>query len=449
MSLMMQTPPDADFALTPLWRDAVVGSSITALAAAVGLGVYAEVGVAPWLATVTGLCAAGGFIALHRWMDQAPKVRRPVTRRPAVRRPEPALVSPFGPPPNDKPMPATARVSDGPAVAQPLPQTTAPVAAERALPAAPVDADFERLQALVKVMAAGVEGPKAMVPDPDAVPLRAQLAPEPVRARIEPRLPLTVGFAPVNPAATPLGLRVAEAVASGRMDVLLEPIQGLADKRPRHFEVSARFRDCDGVVLAQADVAAIARATGLSGTIDALKLPRVARVARRVQARGGAPSDVLADFAGVSLTDHEVMEAVASAFADGVPTPVVLAFSQADARAFARVHWTALAALGDMGLRFALTEVMDLDMDFELLRARGFVFVKLDAGVFLGGLPMGSSVVPAQDLARHLSGLGLSLIVGRIDDQQQLDQVLGLGAVLGQGGLFGTAKPVRQDIVGG
>ena len=55
---------------------------------------------------------------------------------------------------------------------------------------------------------------------------------------------------PGRPGAPPLLdpqlARIAEAVAAERMEVLLEPIQGLSEGRARHYEVSIRLRTADG-----------------------------------------------------------------------------------------------------------------------------------------------------------------------------------------------------------
>ena len=61
-----------------------------------------------------------------------------------------------------------------------------------------------------------------------------------------------------------------------------------------------------------------------------------------------------------------------------------------------------------LGFRFALEEVTDLDMDFAGLKDMGFAFVKLDAPVFLDGLPAAGGRMPASDICRHLADFGLT-----------------------------------------
>lgn len=488
--------------VVPVWREVTVACSVAAMAAAVGLAAHYEAGAAPWLALTAALASGVALWGVHSRIGR-PAAPRPVkkkkVKRPATPKAEngpaetgPSLAGALGPieapsgglrttPTADRPQPVMAvpkEASPASAAAVATAAVESVMAADGASPARgagpalaaePVaggDDDLERLHALIKQLSQSVEGPKASTPDPDRVlaslaqdvvapPTSGREAPsapsprtwiDPLAGEASPALP--IGFARRNSADEELWRRVAEAVSAERLDVLLEPIQGLADRKPRHFEVSVRFRDADGQALADGDVARAARATGLSASVDSLKLPRVALVAKRVQARGGQPADVLAGMLGQSLTDHTFMEAFAAHFTAVERSPVVLSFAQADVRAFARIHWSALATMADMGMRFALTDVTDLDMDFELLRARGFAFAKLDARLFLDGLPLGSGMIPAADICKHLSGTGLDLIVGRIDDERILEEVRRHGAMLGMGSLLGAARPVRQDILG-
>jgi cyclic-di-GMP phosphodiesterase TipF (flagellum assembly factor) len=91
--------------------------------------------------------------------------------------------------------------------------------------------------------------------------------------------------------------------------------------------------------------------------------------------------------------------------------------------------------------------VTDLDMDFAGLKEMGFAFVELDAPVFLDGLPAASGRIPASDICRHLSDFGLTLIVGRIEDDWLLARILGFGVLYGKGTLFGGPRLVKEEVV--
>jgi cyclic-di-GMP phosphodiesterase, flagellum assembly factor TipF len=103
--------------------------------------------------------------------------------------------------------------------------------------------------------------------------------------------------------------------------------------------------------------------------------------------------------------------------------------------------------MADLGFRFSLEDLTDLDLDFLALKDAGFAFVKLDAAVFLGGLPVASGIVPAAHICSHFEQSGLVVIVGRIGDEDQYEQVLDSGVGLGQGELFGIARPVKSDVL--
>jgi cyclic-di-GMP phosphodiesterase TipF (flagellum assembly factor) len=256
---------------------------------------------------------------------------------------------------------------------------------------------------------------------------------------------------PPRPSASPPALnpqlaRVAEAVAAERMEVLLEPIHALAEGRPRHFEVSVRLLTADGAALDQVEFSRIAQGSGLMPRIDAARMVRAARVARRLGERGRQGS-VLAAVAGESLADEAFVVTAVEEQSSEHGMGLVLAFTQHEVRAFTPGHTEALAALASGGLRFALKDVTDLDMDFAKLKTLGFAFVELDAPVFLDGLPAAGARVPAADICRHLSDFGLSLVVGRIEDDWLLARILGFGVVFGKGGLFGAPRLVKDEVV--
>src|SRR5690606_15010750 len=224
------------------------------------------------------------------------------------------------------------------------------------------------------------------------------------------------------------------------------PILGLDDRRARHFEVSVCLSSDDGEILDPRALAGSIVGTGLAPRIDALTFTETIRLAGEFAARDAA-ADLFSTASGEALRDGGFHAALSGALA---PDPtlgarLVMSIAQAEARAFGPAHWEALAALSEAGLRYALVDVVDLDMDFEGLADRGFEFVRLDAQVFLQGLPAPHGFVPAADLCRHLSGLGFTLIVSRIAEERELVKVLGFGALLGQGRLFGGPRPIRHE----
>lgn len=243
--------------------------------------------------------------------------------------------------------------------------------------------------------------------------------------------------------------QIAGAVEAARIDVYLDPILGLDDRKARHFEVSVRLRNDDGELLDPRDFAHAMRGTGLGPRIEAHTFTESIQLAGQFAARG-ADAALFADLSAESLRDGRFHDALAGALTPDVAlaSRLIMSVAQSEIRAFGPAHWDALAAMAQTGLRYALVDVVDLDVDFEAIKRRGFNFVRLDAQVFLDGLPAPHGDVPASDLCRYLSRLGFALIVGRIADERELVKVLGFGAVLGQGRLFGAPRPVKVEHVG-
>jgi cyclic-di-GMP phosphodiesterase TipF (flagellum assembly factor) len=249
------------------------------------------------------------------------------------------------------------------------------------------------------------------------------------------------------PQLDPKLARIAEAIAAERIEVLLQPIHALSEKnRPRHYEVSVRLRMADGAGVEQSEFSRVARGSGLMPRLDAARMLRAARVARRLSERGRQGS-LLTALAGESLANGDFLDAAALQPGSDGRISLVLSFTQSDVRTFTPVHAEALGTMAANGFRFALEDVTDLDMDFGRLKAMGFEFVKLDAPVFLEGLPTSSGRIPASDICRYLAEFGLALIVGRIEDDWLLARILGFGVLLGHGTLFGGPKLVKPEVV--
>jgi EAL domain-containing protein (putative c-di-GMP-specific phosphodiesterase class I) len=255
--------------------------------------------------------------------------------------------------------------------------------------------------------------------------------------------PARSGAAPTAPPLPdPQVARAAEAMSTNRMEVLLEPIQALNEGRARHFEISARFLDVDGAGI---ETAALQR-TGLVPRMDAAGVVRAARVAQKLGERG-REGNVLTSIATESLTDPGFIDVVSTQAKAARGMGLILSLGQAAARDLTDVQSNGLSTLRAAGCRFALEQVADLDMDFTVLKPAGFAFVKLEAPVFLEGLPHAGSKVAASDLNRFFADFGLTLIVARIEDDWMLARILGFGVQFGMGGLFGGPKLVKAEVV--
>ena len=252
---------------------------------------------------------------------------------------------------------------------------------------------------------------------------------------------------PQPPSAPQPRMSLTEALGQAQVDLFLEPILGFPDHRARHYEVSMRLRGGNGDFADPRHDSGM-RASGVLPLLDAFKVSCAARIAQRLEERGSA-SSLFSALSGETLTANRLISDITEAASDlkAIYSRLVITFPQSEVRAFTPGHWAVLKDLAALGFSFGLDAVTDLDMSFDTLRAADFIYVKLDAPVFLDGLPAPGGRIPASDLCRYLATLGLTLIVGRIEDEMQLARVLGFGVLFGQGTLFGAPRPVKADLV--
>ena len=248
--------------------------------------------------------------------------------------------------------------------------------------------------------------------------------------------PLPPPIVPVHARLSALG----EAISANRVDVVLDPILGLADAKAHHHELVVYLRDPRGAVLPGSLRDPALLKTGLTPLLDSTRVRRAAEVATSLAKRGHKGSIFVATSAE-SLDSNQFLDAFADVYRDRqeLVDQLVLFFSQSEVLAFSGPQWGALTDMRDLGFRFGLESVSDLNFDFAALSDAGFAFLKLSVDAFRKGLPGTRGPVPANDICRYLKELGLTLIVGGIDHEAKRTMALDLGVQLGQGPLFGAA----------
>jgi cyclic-di-GMP phosphodiesterase TipF (flagellum assembly factor) len=180
--------------------------------------------------------------------------------------------------------------------------------------------------------------------------------------------------------------------------------------------------------------------------LDQTRIVQAANLADRLAGLGKTGS-VLTRLHGETLSNEGFRHSFASGqrTIGAFPRHLVLSLPQVEVAHFTNADWQTLARLGAAGFGFAITSITTLDMDFQGLAARGFVIARLDADTFLNGLPAEGMRIPPGDICRHFAACELALVVGRIDDDQQLARIFGFGVLFGQGQVFGGPRAVNPD----
>jgi cyclic-di-GMP phosphodiesterase, flagellum assembly factor TipF len=235
------------------------------------------------------------------------------------------------------------------------------------------------------------------------------------------------------------------AIESNRVDLYLQPVVTLPQRKVRYYEAMSRLRADDGDVVTAADFLDHAEKAGLMPKIDNLLLFRCVQVLRRLLLKN-RDIGLFCNLSLATLSDGEVFPQ----FLDFVEANRALApslvfeFTQAAFRAIGPLEQESLAALSDRGFRFSMDHVTDLRMEPRELAERGIRFVKTPAPMLLNRAGSASDI-HAADLSDLLGRFGIDLIAERIESEGMVVDLLDYDVRYGQGFLFSPPRPVRAE----
>lgn len=325
----------------------------------------------------------------------------------------------------------------------------------------PIAAEIGELGGLVRQLADTVAAHDELLQEQGALPVRPVLVSSqatPAQAAAAPDAPLALSESDAitgervfgGMPREAVGEAITAAVAEGRIDLYLQPIVTLPQRKVRFYEGVSRLRTGEGDILPAADFIEQAELAGLVPKIDNLLVFRCVQVTRRLQLKSrdvglfcNVSASTLADAAGFKqlLDFMDANRALAPA--------LVFEFAQRAYRSFGAIEQESLAALADRGFRFSLDHVSDLRMEPKDLADRGFRYLKVPATLLLAKSANLQADIHPEDLADLLARYGIDLIAERIESESMVVDLLDYDVRFGQGFLFSAPRPVRAEALQG
>ena len=249
---------------------------------------------------------------------------------------------------------------------------------------------------------------------------------------------------------------VREALAENRVDLYLQPVVGLPQRRTVFYESFSRLRDASGRIMMPAEYLSVAEPEGLVSAIDNLLLFRCVQIVRRL-AKNDRKVGIFCNIALGSLGDEAFFPQFLEFLAQNKDMAGALIFELGQP-AFDRrgsVEARNMAKLADLGFRFSLDKVTDLDLDFQDLSRADVKFVKVSAEVLLsqlldvdGQTAMRSlKDLDAADFAPLTRRYGVEVIAEKVETERQVVDILELNIGYGQGNLFGEPRAIRDAVL--
>ncbi|HEY3949924.1 MAG TPA: EAL domain-containing protein [Phenylobacterium sp.] len=249
---------------------------------------------------------------------------------------------------------------------------------------------------------------------------------------------------------------VQEALAQNRVDLYLQPIVALPQRRTQYYESFSRLRDETGRVMMPAEYLSVAEPGGLVTAIDNLLLFRCVQIVRRL-AKQDRKIGIFCNVSMASLGDEGFFPQFLELLTANRDLAGSLIFEIGQA-AFDRrgsVEARNMGKLADLGFRFSLDKVVDLDLDWQDLARSDVKFLKIGAQKLLDelqekdGLTVLASLpdLAAQDFVQFAGRYSVQIVAEKMETERQVAELLDLDLGFGQGHLFGEPRAIKEAVL--
>jgi cyclic-di-GMP phosphodiesterase TipF (flagellum assembly factor) len=239
---------------------------------------------------------------------------------------------------------------------------------------------------------------------------------------------------------------IKSAIDGNRLDIYLQPMVTLPQRKVRYYEAVTRLRDERDQIVAADDFIGAAEAGGLIGRIDHMVMLRCIQVLRRLMVRNkdvGVFCNVSAATLGNTVNFTQCLDFLEANRA--LAPSFVLEFKQSTFRNLGPTESEHLAALSQRGYRFSIDHVSDLRFEPRELADRGVRFIKVPAALLLDPRQSSTSDIHPSDLSDLLGRYGIDLIAEKIEGERAVVDLLDYDVRFGQGFLFAPPRPLRPE----
>lgn len=242
--------------------------------------------------------------------------------------------------------------------------------------------------------------------------------------------------------------RVNDAIENGRVDLYLQPIFDLDDRKAAYFEAFSRLRNRNGTIIQPADYIEAAERFNKIGLIDNMILLRAVQALRQFgQNNPGcrifcniSPATIFDKDFFLQFTDYlDANKDLAEQLVFEFTYPAIEMMNGAvDAN---------LALVAKRGYAFSVDHIGRFDIDWNALRKRNFRYAKASSALLLGDRDEAAHRRAAA-LVGRLGDIGVELIAEKIESHVDAQRVQSLGIRFGQGTAFAPPRPARVHLEG-
>ncbi len=239
---------------------------------------------------------------------------------------------------------------------------------------------------------------------------------------------------------------VRDGLRDNRVDLYLQPIVSLPQRKRRFYECFSRIRADEATMIVPDQYLPVAERAGLIGAIDNMLLFRCIQLLRRIQ-KQDTNLGIFVNISRHTLADTRFFRDFVAIMArkQELTPQLIFEFGQRDIMSHGEAVLLELERLARLGFRFSMDQVDHLDIDCDLLSRRHVRFIKVEAARLLESLDHAEGRSQMDAFKRALDRAGIDLIVEKIEDEQTLVELLDFNIDFGQGYLFGEPRLSREQ----
>jgi cyclic-di-GMP phosphodiesterase TipF (flagellum assembly factor) len=249
---------------------------------------------------------------------------------------------------------------------------------------------------------------------------------------------------------------VREAILENRVELHLQPIVQLPQRRTAYYESFTRLKDASGRMILPQEFIPAAEQAGLMSTIDNVLLFRCVQIVRKLMKQDRRVG-IFCNLSVHALSDENFFPQFLDFMRENrdLAGAVIFEIPQSGFDARTSIEARAMAKLVDLGFRFSLDHVTAIELDLPDLERSGVRYVKVPARLLIdqllteGRRPRSAIVreIAAADVAAVFARYGVDLIAERIESEDAVLETLDLDVPYGQGHLFGAPRAIKESLL--
>ncbi|MES1202307.1 MAG: EAL domain-containing protein [Pseudomonadota bacterium] len=267
----------------------------------------------------------------------------------------------------------------------------------------------------------------------------------------------TQGTAPAASPSTrgPMDL-VREALMENRVELYLQPIVQLPQRRTAFYEGFTRLKDATGRLILPQEFIPAAEQAGLMSMIDNVLMFRCVQIVRKLMKQDRRVG-IFCNISPLALSDEHFFSQFLEFMRENrdLAGSVIFEIPQASYDARTSVEARAMAKLIDLGFRFSIDKVSSIEIDLPDLERSGVRYVKAAGRVLTDQLirenkrPRSAITreIAAADVSAVFARYGVDLIAERIESEDLVLEALDLDVPYAQGHLFGTPRAIKESLM--